>query len=58
MLENTNSLIANSKLSSELSFENFLDIVLMLEVEYPDFYQSIRDTAINVYGVSFIVPVR
>ena len=58
MLENTNSLIANSKQSSDLTFENFLDIVQILEVEYPDFYQNIRDTAINVFGVSFIVPVR
>jgi hypothetical protein len=58
MLENTNSLIANSKQSSDLTFENFLDIVVMLEEKYPDFYQNIRDTAINVYGVSFIVPAR
>jgi hypothetical protein len=38
MLDNAYSLIVKSGKSSELTFENFLDIVLMIDTQYPDFY--------------------
>jgi len=58
MLDSPISLISNLKQSSELTFDNFIDIVQKLESEYPDLYQRIQNNAKNVYGVSFIVPVR